>query len=161
MLDAYKSFDIETLDNIIYLDYSIQEGLDNIDDMYVKVFERSTKNLEYEILDVNESGDSVTVKVKITNENIGDVLVDATIKGSKDQVDKNLSDAETYDYIEKYFFESLESFEPDIFSEEVEFSLVKVDGECKVNPLDNDQLNPIMGNYFKSISDMTEEYGIY
>ena len=84
MLDAYKSFDIETLDNIIYLDYSIQEGLDNIDDMYVKVFERSTKNLEYEILDVNESGDSATVKVKITNENIGDVLVDATIKGSKD-----------------------------------------------------------------------------
>ena len=55
----------------------------------------------------------------------------------------------------------MESFEPDIFSEEVEFSLVKVDGEWKVNPLDNDQLNPIMGNYFKSISDMTEEYGIY
>ncbi|MCO8192851.1 hypothetical protein [Anaerofustis sp. NSJ-163] len=166
LLEGYKNFDLTMLDDVLNIDYSIEEEFNKMIEQGIlnstDVYARTTKNMQYKIIDVEEKGDTAVVKAEITNENIGEVVAYAVVKGAKEQANNSsMTDEETKQYIEDCFFESLETFKPDVYTEEIELSLVKVDGKWKVEPLSDEDQNIIMGKIYEGIINMMEEYGIY
>ena len=118
-LEAYKTFDLSKLDELSDVDYSIEDEFKSLikESFFTSldIYARSTENMEYEILDIKVKGEKAVVSAKVTNENVGEVATYAVVKAEKElSKDSSMTEDETKDYIKNCFFESLESFKPDV-----------------------------------------------
>lgn len=164
-LEAYKTFDLSKLDELSDVDYSIEDEFKSLikESFFTSldIYARSTENMEYEILDIKVKGEKTVVSAKVTNENVGEVATYAVVKAVKEQAkDSSMTEDDRNEYIRNCFFETLESFKPDVYTKEIEINLVKKDGNWIVEPLGDEDFNAVVGNMVASIIGMFEEYEI-
>lgn len=126
---------------------TVKEELDNLkngifdtegmNETEIEIYKAFYKNLEYEILDTKADYTKATVKVKVSNKNMGKVINSYYIKAKELGIDFQAETVQLNEEIEQYLLELLKSEEIENLDTIANVSLSKNNGEWT---FDNDTL---------------------
>lgn len=165
MLEGVKTLDKEKISK--YLDYDelidnkVEEDEQELADEQIK---KMLNKLEYNIISVDENGETSVVKAEITNidmervikEMFGNMLTLAMGEAFKDDSLK-LTDEEMEQKTYEYFDNAIEKHKDEKVTNSVDIKLNKINGQWKID-IDENMKNAITGNLSKATEDINNSF---